>query len=172
MSNRIPRKEHREDVVEFTHQRNVVYSQRLLDALKEHHGEVEETIPATPAPQTVLPPIPNAEIAAALELAYPRYIGRIEAIQRATLAFFPTLRMKDMKAQRRTAGPVRARQIAMYLAKDLTPCSLPEIGRHFGGRDHTTILHAYRKIGGEVQENPVLAQLISDIKDALPVGFE
>ncbi len=52
----------------------------------------------------------------------------------------------DLLSSRRTAMVVRPRQVAMYLAKVLTPRSLPEIGRRFGGRDHTTVLHAVRKI--------------------------
>ena len=49
-------------------------------------------------------------------------------------------------AERRTKGIVKPRQIAMYLAKELTPRSLPDIGRRIGGRDHTTVLHGVRKI--------------------------
>ena len=52
----------------------------------------------------------------------------------------------DLISARRTADVVRPRQIAMFLAKNLTPNSLPVIGRKFGGRDHTTVLHAVRKI--------------------------
>ncbi|MCB8838407.1 chromosomal replication initiator protein DnaA [Aurantimonas sp. VKM B-3413] len=55
----------------------------------------------------------------------------------------------DLLSARRTKTIVRPRQIAMYLAKTMTPRSLPEIGRRFGGRDHTTVLHAVRKIEGE-----------------------
>ncbi|MBO0661517.1 chromosomal replication initiator protein DnaA [Jiella sp. MQZ9-1] len=55
----------------------------------------------------------------------------------------------DLLSSRRTKTIVRPRQIAMYLAKTMTPRSLPEIGRRFGGRDHTTVLHAVRKIEGE-----------------------
>jgi chromosomal replication initiator protein len=52
----------------------------------------------------------------------------------------------ELISARRTAGIVRPRQIAMFLAKNLTSNSLPVIGREFGGRDHTTVLHAVRKI--------------------------
>jgi chromosomal replication initiator protein len=53
-----------------------------------------------------------------------------------------------MYSKKRPASIARPRQIAMYLAKELTQKSLPEIGELFGGRDHTTVLHAVRKIGG------------------------
>jgi len=62
---------------------------------------------------------------------------------------------------------VRPRQIAMYLAKTLTLRSLPEIGRRFGGRDHTTVLHAVRKIEGLVSGDKVLAEEIEVLKRML-----
>jgi len=54
--------------------------------------------------------------------------------------------MADMVSARRARAVARPRQVAMYLAKQLTPRSLPEIGRKFGGRDHTTVMHAIRRI--------------------------
>jgi chromosomal replication initiator protein len=70
---------------------------------------------------------------------------KIEDIQR-TVARHYNVSRADMLSSRRTANVVRPRQVAMYLAKLLTLRSLPEIGRRFGGRDHTTVLHAVRKI--------------------------
>ncbi len=70
---------------------------------------------------------------------------RIEEIQRIVARHYNVNR-SDLLSSRRTANVVRPRQIAMYLAKTLTLRSLPEIGRRFGGRDHTTVLHAVRKI--------------------------
>lgn len=52
----------------------------------------------------------------------------------------------EMTSQRRSREVARPRQVAMYLAKELTPRSLPEIGRRFGNRDHTTVMHAIRRI--------------------------
>ena len=62
---------------------------------------------------------------------------------------------------------VRPRQVAMYLAKTLTLRSLPEIGRRFGGRDHTTVLHAVRKIEGLVGNDAMLADEIEVLKRQL-----
>ena len=59
------------------------------------------------------------------------------------------------------------RQIGMYLAKQLTARSLPEIGRRFGNRDHTTVLHAIRKIDGELKDNTRLKDEIEDLKKQL-----
>ena len=56
------------------------------------------------------------------------------------------LRMSDLLSARRARNVARPRQVAMYLAKTLTSRSLPDIGRRFGGRDHTTVIHAVRKI--------------------------
>ncbi len=70
---------------------------------------------------------------------------KIEDIQKLVASHYNVSRA-DILSSRRTANVVRPRQIAMYLAKTLTPRSLPEIGRRFGGRDHTTVLHAVRKI--------------------------
>ncbi|MCY1364946.1 Chromosomal replication initiator protein DnaA [compost metagenome] len=76
---------------------------------------------------------------------------------------------QDLLSNRRTRTIVKPRQVAMYLAKMLTPRSLPEIGRRFGGRDHTTVLHAVRKIedlvgadGKLAQELELLKRLIND----------
>jgi chromosomal replication initiator protein len=62
---------------------------------------------------------------------------------------------------------VRPRQVAMYLAKTLTLRSLPEIGRRFGGRDHTTVLHAVRKIENLVNNDNTLAEEIEALKRQL-----
>jgi chromosomal replication initiator protein len=67
----------------------------------------------------------------------------------------------------RTANVVRPRQVAMYLAKTLTLRSLPEIGRRFGGRDHTTVLHAVRKIEALVAKDVSLSEEVESLKRQL-----
>ena len=62
---------------------------------------------------------------------------------------------------------MRPRQIAMFLAKTLTPRSLPEIGRRFGNRDHTTVLHAVRKIEDLARNDQILAQELDLLKRML-----
>jgi len=69
----------------------------------------------------------------------------IDEIQKKVAEHF-NIRVADMHSARRARAVARPRQVAMYLAKQLTPRSLPEIGRKFGGRDHTTVIHAVRKI--------------------------
>jgi chromosomal replication initiator protein len=72
----------------------------------------------------------------------------VELIQK-TVADHYKIKITDMYSKRRPSNIALPRQVAMYLAKELTQKSLPEIGEQFGGRDHTTVLHAVRKIGGE-----------------------
>ena len=84
---------------------------------------------------------------------------RIEDIQRIVARQYNVSRA-DLLSSRRTANVVRPRQVAMYLAKVLTLRSLPEIGRRFGGRDHTTVLHAVRKIETLAGSDTTLAEEI------------
>jgi chromosomal replication initiator protein len=91
---------------------------------------------------------------------------RIEDIQRIVARQYNVSR-SDLLSSRRTANVVRPRQIAMYLAKTLTLRSLPEIGRRFGGRDHTTVLHAVRKIEGLIGSDNSLAAEIESLKSQL-----
>ena len=91
---------------------------------------------------------------------------RIEEIQRIVGRHYHVSR-SDLLSARRTANVVRPRQIAMYLAKTLTLRSLPEIGRRFGGRDHTTVLHAVRKIEGLIATDTTLAAEIEVLKGQL-----
>jgi len=77
----------------------------------------------------------------------------VENIQKTVADFF-NIKVADMYSKKRPANIARPRQIAMYLAKELTQKSLPEIGELFGGRDHTTVLHAVRKISADRNKSP------------------
>lgn len=91
---------------------------------------------------------------------------KIEDIQRVVARQYNVSR-SDLLSSRRTANVVRPRQVAMYLAKTLTLRSLPEIGRRFGGRDHTTVLHAVRKIEALVSKDITLADEVELLKRQL-----
>jgi chromosomal replication initiator protein len=91
---------------------------------------------------------------------------RIEDIQRIVARQYNVSRA-DLLSSRRTANVVRPRQVAMYLAKVLTLRSLPEIGRRFGGRDHTTVLHAVRKIENLAGNDSAFAEEIEALKRQL-----
>jgi chromosomal replication initiator protein len=90
----------------------------------------------------------------------------VENIQK-TVADFYKIKVADMYSKKRPASIARPRQIAMYLAKDMTKKSLPEIGELFGGRDHTTVLHAVRKIGDERTRNTELNQQLHVLEQTL-----
>ncbi|MBK1612577.1 chromosomal replication initiation protein DnaA [Rubrivivax gelatinosus] len=90
----------------------------------------------------------------------------VENIQK-TVADFYKIKVADMYSKKRPASIARPRQIAMYLAKDMTKKSLPEIGELFGGRDHTTVLHAVRKIADERTRNSELNQQLHVLEQTL-----
>ncbi len=94
-----------------------------------------------------------------------RQVG-VENIQK-TVADFYKIKIADMYSKKRPASIARPRQIAMYLAKEMTQKSLPEIGELFGGRDHTTVLHAVRKISAERQKNTELNQQLHVLEQTL-----
>jgi chromosomal replication initiator protein len=91
---------------------------------------------------------------------------KIDDILRVVMKHFGVNR-GDLLSSRRNRSIVRPRQIGMYLAKSLTSRSLPEIGRRFGGRDHTTVLHAIRKIETLLQEDTGLKEEVEVLKRLL-----
>jgi len=90
----------------------------------------------------------------------------IDSIQKAVAEKF-SIRQAQIKEKSNTKKVVFPRQIAMYLVKELTNASLPEIGRAFGGKHHTTVLHSINKIEKERQTNPDLNRLIQSLMDSL-----
>lgn len=86
----------------------------------------------------------------------------IDLIQDVVATYF-NLRVDDLKSQRRTRNVAYPRQIAMYLSRKLTDMSLPKIGEEFGGRDHTTVIHAYEKISESLNKDESLQHTINDI---------
>jgi chromosomal replication initiator protein len=90
----------------------------------------------------------------------------IDDIQRKAAEFYK-LDLRDFVSKQRSRRVARPRQIAMYLSRQLTERSLPEIGRRFGGRDHTTVLHACKTIQALCEVDPVFKQEIEFLKDVL-----
>jgi chromosomal replication initiator protein len=90
----------------------------------------------------------------------------IEDIQRK-IADFYKLDLRDFQSSQRSRRVARPRQVAMFLARAITERSLPEIGRRFGGRDHTTVLHACRRIAALCDEDPTFRQEIDFLKQVL-----
>ena len=83
-------------------------------------------------------------------------------IQEAVANHFK-IKIDDLNSKRRTRNVTVPRQLAMYLCRELTDLSLPKIGELFGGRDHTTVIHAYEKVNRERQEDSRLSALINEI---------
>jgi len=115
--------------------------------------------------QTVTLEMAEREMRDLIRPAEPKRV-RIEDIQRVVARQYNVSRA-DLLSSRRTANVVRPRQVAMYLAKILTLRSLPEIGRRFGGRDHTTVLHAVRKIENLAGNDSAFAEEIETLKRQL-----
>src|SRR6266403_5153305 len=90
----------------------------------------------------------------------------IEQIQRKVSDFFG-VKLSDFKAKNRTKAVAFPRQIAMYLARQLTHASLAEVGRAFGGKDHTTVLHAVDKIQTLLQEDPKFKKTVDTLTQSI-----
>jgi len=90
----------------------------------------------------------------------------VDKIQRATCEEFG-ITLNDMASKRRARNIARPRQVAMYLSKKLTKRSLPDIGRRFGGRDHTTVMHAVKRIDSLRADDPAFNAQIEAVEDAL-----
>lgn len=95
-----------------------------------------------------------------------RSIGKI---QDAVCAYY-NIRKIDLVSERRTVSLIIPRQIAMYLARTLTPASLPKIGRAFGDRDHSTVYHAVNKIAAARLDRPKIEKQVSDLIKILEGG--
>lgn len=114
----------------------------------------------------------NADLAAEalkdiIPSSKPKIIS-IHDIQRAVGEHY-SVKLEDFKAKKRTKSVAFPRQIAMYLSRELTDSSLPKIGDEFGGRDHTTVIHAHDKISKLLQTDSQLQRQLKDIQDQLKV---
>ncbi|MCM8761245.1 MAG: chromosomal replication initiator protein DnaA, partial [Candidatus Omnitrophica bacterium] len=90
----------------------------------------------------------------------------IELIQKKVSEYFD-IKLSDMRAKKRSKAIAYPRQIAMYLARQLTDYSLPEIGEQFGGRDHTTVIHAYDKIENDLKNKRGLKAIVDKVIESI-----
>jgi len=95
-------------------------------------------------------------------LKEPKKLITVDFIQRCVVEEF-SVTLQDLKTKRRNKQVVLPRQIAMYLSRELTDLSFPEIGEAFGGKDHTTVLHSYNKIKEDVLHNPDLKERLEKV---------
>jgi hypothetical protein len=168
------------------HQRRMIFREKIAEraAALELQNQTPQVVPAEsdpPAAEVVtveFPPLPFSP----MKRPWFSIVGvrapaplRVSEIQIVICEAFGC-DLVELNATRRTARIVRARQVGMYLAKVLTGRSLPEIGRRFGGRDHTTVLHAVRKIAAKVEFAPETPELfdpeLSDFVNALRSDIE
>lgn len=147
-------------------------AQEKIDAINLARRAERARIDAAMNPPPAARPIDSADFhgamakAAAAQVARNPFLGSAREIQ-AAVALAYGIPLSEINSARRTANVVRPRHIAMYLTKTLTPKSLPEIGRRFGGRDHTTVLHAVKKIGRMMLEDAEFAAPIEKLRDML-----
>jgi chromosomal replication initiator protein len=92
----------------------------------------------------------------------------VESVQEHTAAHFG-FAVEELCGPRRTRALVNARQIAMYLTRELTEMSLPRIGEAFGGRDHSTVIHAYKKIQALIKERPATFEQVQELTAKIKV---
>ena len=95
----------------------------------------------------------------------------IDTVQRAVAQRF-NVRVMDLKSARRDRIATRARHAAMFLCRELTPFSLPVIGRHFGKRDHTTVMYAIREVDRRRAESPEIARALSRLSDEISADLD
>lgn len=90
----------------------------------------------------------------------------VEEIQKVVAHYF-NIKISDLKSAKRLKALVLPRQVAMYIARQLTSCSYPEIGEKFGGKDHSTIIHAIKKIDKKIEEDLQLSSTINSLRQTL-----
>jgi chromosomal replication initiator protein len=141
-------------------------SERLTESGRELEGAVTRLYATWQYMRTAITPdVAETVIRDLVHGLEPRRI-KIEDILRIISRHFGVSK-GDLLSQRRHRSVVWPRQVGMYLAKQLTARSLPEIGRRFGNRDHTTVLHAIRKIEGELSGNARLKEELEELKKLL-----
>jgi len=90
----------------------------------------------------------------------------VELIQKTVADFFD-LKVVDLKSEKRLKNIVMGRQVAIWLCRDMTKASYPDIGSKFGGKDHSTVIHSFKKIDKAITDDPKLSKVIDEIKRQL-----
>ncbi|MGP1574050.1 chromosomal replication initiator protein DnaA [Selenomonas sp.] len=135
---------------------------RIDNNIRELEGALTRVVAyASLTQQPITPSLVNEALANIFPSGKSREVT-MELIQEVVASYFK-LRLDDLHAKKRTRNLAMPRQIAMYLCRELTNNSLPQIGASFGGRDHTTVIHAYDKISKERQEDSKLDRTIEQL---------
>lgn len=144
-------------------------AQRIQSNIRELEGALVRVVAYATLTRAAITVELAAEI---LKELLPSGSGRplsIPVIQKAVAEHWD-LRIEEMRAKRRTKGVAFPRQVAMYLSRELTDASLPRIGEEFGGRDHTTVMHACDRVKEEIARDSNLAARIKKLVENLRAG--
>lgn len=145
---------------------------------KDFHRRLEAAAAALHAPPaieapTIAPPAapdPDPPVAFVVAEVWPIPLSMLH-IKQTTCEYFG-VSVNDVVSARRTKDVVNPRHVAMFLCKELTPYSLPAIGRAFGGRDHTTVLHALRRINRLlIKRDPIITAAVPKIRARLEAAL-
>lgn len=153
------------------HARNVKACDALLEALRHHHSD-DVPAPVDCKHKSVVPKkIEPRNIARDIIRVSDAAVGSLISIKRIkeAVARHYNIRILDLSSARRAVPIVRPRQIAMWLCRTHTEWSLPMIGRHFGGRDHSTILHGCRLIDQLIRDNERIRADVNSIERELGI---
>ncbi len=143
--------------------------QLVAENLKSNIRELEGALIRLGAYATLTGKIITTEMAKTILrdlLGHKRKFITLEDVQEVVASRF-NVKISDLKSKRRTKTLVHPRQIAMFLSRELTASSFPEIGREFGGKDHTTIIHACRQIEKALDNDTALRTTLESLKDEI-----
>jgi len=141
-------------------------AQRIQSNIRELEGALVRVVAYANLTRALMTVDLAAEVLKELLPASSERLVTIPMIQKAVAEHFG-LRVEEMRAKRRTKGIAFPRQVAMYLARELTDASLPRIGEEFGGRDHTTVMHACDRVKTALAKDTFFAAGIKKLIDAL-----
>ncbi|HEX9531862.1 MAG TPA: chromosomal replication initiator protein DnaA [bacterium] len=141
-------------------------AQRIHSNIRELEGALVRVVAYANLTRTHMTVDLAAEVLKELLPASSERLLTIPMIQKAVAEHFG-LRVEEMRAKRRTKGIAFPRQVAMYLSRELTDASLPRIGEEFGGRDHTTVMHACDRVKAALAKDTFFAAGIKKLVDAL-----
>ncbi|HWQ14652.1 MAG TPA: chromosomal replication initiator protein DnaA [Roseiflexaceae bacterium] len=144
-------------------------AQRIQSNIRELEGALVRVVAYANLTRQPITVELAAEILKELLPAAPTRLITIPGLQKAVAEHFG-IRVEEMRAKRRTKGVAFPRQVAMYLARELTDASLPRIGEEFGGRDHTTVMHACERVKEVLARDPQFAARLKKLVDTLRAG--
>jgi len=144
-------------------------AQRIQSNIRELEGALVRVVAYASLTRQPITVDLAAEILKALLPAAASRPVTIPVLQKTVAEHFG-IRVEEMRAKRRTKGVAFPRQVAMYLARELTDASLPRIGDEFGGRDHTTVMHACERVKEVLAQDPQLAARLKKLVDTLRAG--